>query len=156
YTHSHVDDIALLAKNENEMKGLIRTLERYIERKKLEVNEGKTIVMRCGKGGGRRRKDWARSVWLFDKLVWSVLCYGVEIWGWKAREEVERIQDRFLRWVLGVSRSVAGYMVREELQRDRLEGKAGIRAWSFEKKVEEGGGAEIVWRCRLEMKKRVK
>ncbi|CAD6207993.1 GSCOCG00010269001-RA-CDS, partial [Cotesia congregata] len=66
------------------------------------------------------------------------------------------IHDRYLRWVLGVSRSVAGYMVREELQRDRLEGKAGIRAWSFEKRVEEGGGGEIVWRCRLEMKKRVK
>ncbi|CAD6219041.1 GSCOCG00011509001-RA-CDS [Cotesia congregata] len=57
---------------------------------------------------------------------------------------------------MGVSRSVAGYLVREELQRDRLEGKAGIRAWSFEKRAEEGGGGEIVRRCRSEMKKRIR
>lgn len=45
---------------------------------------------------------------MFDKLVWSVVSYGVEIWGWKLREGVERLQERFLRWVLGVERSVLG------------------------------------------------
>ncbi|CAD6207994.1 GSCOCG00010270001-RA-CDS, partial [Cotesia congregata] len=65
YSLAYADDVALLAKNEDEMKGLIRSLERYVERKKLEVNVEKTKAM----------------IWLFDKLVWSVLCYGVEIWG---------------------------------------------------------------------------
>ncbi|CAD6235380.1 GSCOCG00012420001-RA-CDS, partial [Cotesia congregata] len=199
-------------KDEDEMKGLMRTLERYVEKKKLEVNVSKTKVMRCRKGDGRKRKvfwnwrgkeveevdrylylgyvvraneqqdahirervakgakimgqvwgigkgkfgkDWARRVWLFDKLVWPVMSYGVEIWGWKAREELEKIHDKYLRWVLGVSRNVAGYLIREELKRDRLEGKAGIRAWKYEKRIEEGGGGEIVRRCRQEMKKRV-
>ncbi|CAD6233891.1 GSCOCG00012333001-RA-CDS, partial [Cotesia congregata] len=51
---------------------------------------------------------------------------------------------------------VAGYLVREELQRDRLEGKAGMRAWKYEKRVEEGGGGKIVWRCRMEMRERIR
>ncbi|CAD6201948.1 GSCOCG00002867001-RA-CDS, partial [Cotesia congregata] len=91
---------------------------------------------------GKRKfgDDWARRIWLFDKLVWSVMCYGVEIWGWKRREEMEKMQERYLRWVLGVSRRVAGYLVREELQRDRLEAKAGMRAWGYEKRLEEGRG----------------
>jgi len=34
---------------------------------------------------GKRKfgKDWSKRIWLFDKLVWSVINYGVEIWGWK-------------------------------------------------------------------------
>lgn len=26
-------------------------------------------------------KDWEKKVWMYDKLVWLVLNYGVEIWG---------------------------------------------------------------------------
>lgn len=53
-----------------------------------------------------------------------VISYGVEIWGWKERSGIEKIQDRFLRWVLGVERMTAGYLVREELQRETLKGRA--------------------------------
>lgn len=35
---------------------------------------------------------------LFDRLVWMVMGYGVEIWGWKEREKLERIEERYLRW----------------------------------------------------------
>ena len=93
-------------------------------------------------GIGKRMfgKDWTRWIWLFDKLVWAVVGYGVEVWEWKERERVERLQDRFLRWVMGVDRSTPGYMVREELQREKLKGRAGLRAWRYERKLEEGGG----------------
>jgi len=39
-------------------------------------------------GIGKRRfgKDWSRRLWLFDRLVWTVMGYGVEIWEWKERE----------------------------------------------------------------------
>ena len=40
---------------------------------------------------------------MFDMLVWSVLSYGVEIWRWKERKSVESLQERFIRWVMGVS-----------------------------------------------------
>ncbi|KMQ83478.1 myb-binding protein 1a [Lasius niger] len=39
-------------------------------------------------GIGKRRfgGDWSRRVWLFDRLIWSVISYGVEVWGWRERE----------------------------------------------------------------------
>lgn len=30
-------------------------------------------------------RDWKKKVWLFDKLVWTVMGYGPEIWGWGKR-----------------------------------------------------------------------
>lgn len=55
-------------------------------------------------GIGKRRfgKDWGRRLWLFNRLVWTVLGYGVEIWWWKEREKVENLEERYLRWVHGV------------------------------------------------------
>jgi len=34
-------------------------------------------VWRIGRFGG----NWRRRVWMFDTLVWTVMRYGVEIWG---------------------------------------------------------------------------
>lgn len=56
YSLAYADDIALMARDEGEMRGMIRTLERYVERKKLEVNVAKTKIMSCRKGEGRRKK----------------------------------------------------------------------------------------------------
>ncbi|XP_076278429.1 uncharacterized protein LOC143208167 [Lasioglossum baleicum] len=197
YTLAYADDIAMLAEDEEGMRGMIRTLERYLDGKKLQLNAEKSKVMRCRKGGGRWKKvtwrwkgkaieevgeyrylgytlsrdggqkahvedrirkgaaimrqvwgigkrrfgkDWGRRIWLFDKLIWSVINYGVEIWGWKEREGIEKLQERYLKWVLGVGRTTPGYMVREELQRELLRGRAGLRAWGYEKKLAEGKG----------------
>jgi len=69
-----------------------------------------------------------------------VLGYGVEMWGWREREGMEKLEERYLRWVLDVDRGTPGYLVREELQREKLRGRAGRRAWGFEKRLEEGKG----------------
>lgn len=66
------------------------------------------------------------------------------------------MQDRYLRWLLGVIRSVPGYMVREELQREKLEGRAGMRAWGYEKKLKEEGEGELARRCWEKIKRRAK
>lgn len=81
-------------------------------------------------GIGKRKfgSDWGRRLWLFDKLVWTVASYGVEIWGWKEKEELERLEERYLRWVLEVDGRIPDYMVREELQKEKLRGRAGRRA----------------------------
>jgi len=81
---------------------------------------------------------------MFDKLVWTVVGYGVEIWGWKERERVERLQERFIRWVMGVEGRTPGYMVREEFQRRKIRGRAGRRAWGFEERMAEGRGSITV------------
>lgn len=109
-------------------------------------------------GVGKRKfgRDWGRRIWLFDSLVWTVISYGVEIWGWKERSGIEKIQDRFLRWVLGVERMMGGYLVREELQREMLKGRAGLRAWGYEMRLEEGKGGELARGCWNEMRKRAR
>src|SRR5436190_13640875 len=109
-------------------------------------------------GIGKRRfgKDWGRRLWLFDKLDWTVMSYGVEIWGWREREGMEKLEERYLRWVLGVDGRTPGYMVREELQREKLRTRAGKRAWGFEKRMEEGRGGELARECWREMRERAR
>ena len=213
YTLAYADDVAVLAEDEEGMRGMIGKLEKYMDGKGLQVNVEKTKIMRCRRGGGRWKKmkwrwkgkeleevrsfkylgytimgsggqeehveervrkgaavmgkvwglgkrlfgkDWGRRIWLFDRLVWAVVGYGVEVWGWRERGKVEALQERFLKWVLGVNRETPGYMVREELQRGLLRGRAGMRAWGFEKKMEEGEGGELARLCWEEMKGRFK
>lgn len=107
-------------------------------------------------GIGKRRygKDWGKRLWLFDRLVWTVVGYGVEIWWWEERKGVERLEERYLRWVLGVDRRTPGYLVREELQREKIKERAGRRAWGFKKRLEEGKGGELARRCWEEIKER--
>lgn len=82
--------------------------------------------------------------------------YGVEIWRWKDREEIERVGERYLRWILRVERRTPRYLMREELQREKLRERAGKRAWEYEKRLEEGRGGELAQRCWEEMKERSK
>lgn len=43
-------------------------------------------------------KNWERRMWLFDRLVSVVMSYEkVEIWGWKERDKIEIVQDRFVK-----------------------------------------------------------
>ncbi|XP_068993226.1 golgin subfamily A member 6-like protein 24 [Neodiprion pinetum] len=203
-TLAYVDDIVSLAESEEEMEVMIRKSERYMDRKRLTVNVGKSKIMRFRKGGDRRKnidwrwkgkkieevkefsylgyrvkcnggqeaqvkervrkagvvmrqvwgigkrrfgRDWEKRIWLFDRLVWTVLEYASEIWGWREWRAVEAVQDRFLRWTLGVDGRTPGYLVREELQREKLRIRAGRRAWNFERKLERGEGSELARRC---------
>lgn len=73
--------------------------------------------------------------------------YGVEIWGWKERTGIERLQDRYLRWVLGVEYRTPGYMLREELQKDKLRTRAREEALGFKRRLAEGRRSEIARKC---------
>lgn len=58
FSLAYADDIVLLAE-EGEMRSMIERLERYLERKGLELNVGKTRIVRFRKRGGRLGKvDW--------------------------------------------------------------------------------------------------
>lgn len=48
----------------------------------------------------------------------------------------------------------SGYMVREELQREKLRGKARSRAWGYKKRLEKGGGSEWASMCWEALRKR--
>lgn len=43
------------------------------------------------------RDDFGKQKMLFSYLVQSVIVYGAEIWGWKVREELERIWINYVR-----------------------------------------------------------
>ncbi|KAH0808543.1 hypothetical protein GEV33_014248 [Tenebrio molitor] len=69
---------------------------------------------------GAKREKVGRRMMMFESMVESILMYGEGIWGWKEQEEVERAQEKYLRWVLGVDRERPGYIVKEECKRNRL------------------------------------
>ena len=59
YTLAYADDVAVVAEEEEEMRGMMAKLERYLDGKGLQLNVGKSKIMRCRKGGGR----WKNVVW---------------------------------------------------------------------------------------------
>jgi hypothetical protein len=63
----------------------------------------------------------------FVSMMESILMYGAEIWGWQEQEEVERVQEKYLRGMLGVDRETPSYIVREECKRNRMKVKAAKR-----------------------------
>lgn len=48
------------------------------------------------------RKRWfggdiKRRLWLFDMMVWTVMSYEVEVWGWRERKRLEKMQEKYGR-----------------------------------------------------------
>lgn len=41
---------------------------------------------------------------------------------------MKKLEERYLRWVLKMDRRTPGYLVREELQKEKLKERAGRRA----------------------------
>ncbi|KMQ87684.1 hypothetical protein RF55_12970 [Lasius niger] len=59
YTLMYADDIVVMAEEEQGMKALVSRMERYLDRKGLELNVEKTKMTRFRKGGERKKKiDW--------------------------------------------------------------------------------------------------
>ena len=104
-----------------------------------------------GIGKRRFKDDWRMRVWMFDGLVWSVLSYGVEIWGWKEHKNVESLQERFLRWVMGVIWSCPGYMLREETGREKVPIRQMKRAYNLENILRRGERSKIAQACLREI-----
>lgn len=39
--------------------------------------------------------------------------YGAEVWKWKKKEGIERLEEKYMRWVLGVEVRTPGYIIRK-------------------------------------------
>lgn len=57
---------------------------------------------------------------------------------------------------MGVDGRMPGYMVREELQREKIKFRAAKRAWGFERRIEQKRGGELAEKCWEEVRKRGK
>jgi hypothetical protein len=86
-------------------------------------------------------------------MIVSILMYGAEICGWKEQEEVDKVQKKYLKGVLGVDRETSRYKQGEQWKRNRLRMKAGQTAAKIEDKM--GGREEcrILTECWREKKK---
>ncbi|XP_066590571.1 trichohyalin-like [Prorops nasuta] len=109
-----------------------------------------------GLGIGKRvfRNDFRRRVWLYDRLVWPVVGYGAEVWGWEEKGRVEAGNERYLKWVLGLDWMTPGYMVREETKREKVRIRAAKRAWDYEERLREGKGSWWARECLREIEER--
>ena len=66
WTLAYADDVAMVAKEEREMKEMLKELEKYTERKKLTVNVEKSKIMVFKKGRGKKEKfKW---VWRNEEI----------------------------------------------------------------------------------------
>jgi hypothetical protein len=84
-------------------------------------------------------REWLGCIWGIGQRKWGGE-FGrrmMMLERWKEQEKVGRVQEKYLRWVLGVERETPGYIVREECKRSRLRVKAGKRAAKFEDRMGE-------------------
>lgn len=93
---------------------------------------------------------------LFDWLVSNVVSFRAEIWGWREWEEVERLQERYIRWMLGVDGRTPGYMMREESKREKMRTKMGSRTVRYEERLKKGGEGKWARKCWEEVKNKRK
>jgi hypothetical protein len=90
---------------------------------------------------------------MFKIMIESILMYRAEIWGWKEQEKVERVQEKYLRGVLGVDRETPGYIEGEGCKRNRVRVKLVQRATKFEDKMDGREECRILTECWREKKK---
>jgi hypothetical protein len=64
-----------------------------------------------------------------------------------------KMQEKYLRGVLGVDRETLGYIVKEECKRNRLKVKEGKRGTKFEDKVDGREECRKLTECWREKKK---
>ena len=71
----------------------------------------------------------------FDYLVKSVMAYGCKIWGWEEREDLEKVQLDYFRWVLRLDFCTPRHIVYTETKIKKLKIDWGGRVVKYDKKI---------------------
>ena len=66
-----------------------------------------------------------------DSLVKAGALYGVEIWGWRRREGIEKLQGKFVKMALGVARDTPDYIWKLEAGKRSVELETRKRAAKY-------------------------
>ena len=88
--------------------------------KDIEYLAGKAnaVLGRIWSLGERKfREDWERRMRLFNALVRSVMSYEAEIWGLKEWKEIEKIQDKYIKWTLKLDKTTPSHIIHEKTNR---------------------------------------
>ena len=82
------------------------------------AGKANAILGRIWSLGERKfKEDCGRRMKLFDALVRSVMSYGAEISGFKEWKELEKIQDKYIKWTMKVDRTTPSHILHEETNR---------------------------------------
>ncbi|XP_043580125.1 vicilin-like seed storage protein At2g18540, partial [Bombus pyrosoma] len=65
---------------------------------------------------------------MFEALVESVALFGAEVWGWNIEERLDRIKRGYVKWILGLDRTIPNYILTEECKLEEIKEKALKRA----------------------------
>jgi len=113
----------------------------YREHLKKLVRKGRMAARKVwGIGERLCRNDFMRRWDLFKYLVQSVISYGVEIWGWEEREELEKIMLDYVRWLFRIDFCTPRYIIYREIGLEKLRIGWSIRALRFEERCRTMGG----------------
>jgi len=78
--------------------------------------------------------------------------YGVEIWGWEEKSDLEKIMFDYVRWLFGIEFCTPRYLIFRELRLLKLNAVWGIRANRFEERIRTGRTGKIAKEYWLEKK----
>ena len=62
-------------------------------------------------------------------------------------ERVEKIQEKYIRWTLGLDFNTPAYLISEETKTDKVRIEAGKRAIKYEEKAKRLNNKKIVQEC---------
>lgn len=121
-----------------------------------EITKRANIAMTQAWSIGQRKfkNNFKMRMFLFDKLVVSILMYGAEVWGWTEQTEIETTQTKYIKWILGLNRQTPSYIILEETKRNRLRIEASRRAMKYEEKIGKTVNKELLRECYRVMKRK--
>lgn len=97
-----------------------------------QVKKAGAMIRQVWRIGKRRfTGEWEKRICLCKKLMGMVMEFGVEIYGWREGREIEVMQERWIRWTLGVDWCTPGYLVREKIGKNIFRVRAGRRAVKY-------------------------
>ena len=107
--------------------------EKHIQDRKKRA----TIAMKKTWSVGERifKQDYKRRMKMFGALVESVALFGADVWGWNVEERLDRIQRRYVKWILGLDMTTSNYILIEECKLIEIKEKALKRAARYEEKA---------------------
>lgn len=72
---------------------------------------------------------------LFITFVKTLMENGAEVWGWKGKEDLEKIQMKCMKWILKLDKTTPGHILHMKIKRFKLETKTKKGAMKYEGKL---------------------
>ncbi|XP_043588291.1 uncharacterized protein LOC122570259 [Bombus pyrosoma] len=140
---TYADDIVLMADREEELKEMLKRFEKFLNETELELSTEKIKI----KNGSDEKhiQERKKRATIATKKTWSVgerifkqdykrriKMFGAEIWGWNMEERLDKIQRRYVKWILGLGMTTPNYILIEECKLTEIKEKALRRAAKYE------------------------